>query len=399
MKTFTAILVLATATAALASCPNMCSGHGRCNEFDKCECFKYDGTSKDRRVMWTGADCSQRTCPYDIAFSDISTTSRMTYMSSGQSNIVALKPQTAFDGTPRSTTTFSSYLRVDAADYKLGESKTFNVRVYAVDTTAKMVSLQWKLAEQDTYSRVFKVPYTGVAGTVGKTGIDGAVELGRDYGTTATGCFGAPCPGSLDVSGLGATGVRVYVDAALVEANIAENNLYTFTVDYVDGKPYMAGNADSSHQEQECAGKGLCNRDSGRCECFNGYEGEACQRTSCPNDCSGHGVCQSESRFVADVGNTALTYKNRANGGAYDADKEFGCLCDVGYRGADCSQMECPSGADPLGGAGSLGLDSDWNVANALDCSGRGLCDYSTGTCQCFKGYMGERCETQTVFV
>lgn len=53
MKTITAILVAAAASAALASCPSMCSGHGACTTDDQCRCWK----------GFEGYDCSQRACP------------------------------------------------------------------------------------------------------------------------------------------------------------------------------------------------------------------------------------------------------------------------------------------------------------------------------------------------
>lgn len=32
----------------------------------------------------------------------------------------------------------------------------------------------------------------------------------------------------------------------------------------------------------------------------------------------------------------------------WDADKIFGCQCDRGFKGADCSLLQCPTGDDPL---------------------------------------------------
>merc|ERR1712146_762742 len=42
----------------------------------------------------------------------------------------------------------------------------------------------------------------------------------------------------------------------------------------------------------------------------------------------------------------------------WDADKHVGCICDLGYRGPDCSLQECPTGPDVmLGDGNSKGRD------------------------------------------
>ena len=37
----------------------------------------------------------------------------------------------------------------------------------------------------------------------------------------------------------------------------------------------------------------------------------------------------------------------------WDADKLYGCICDLGYTGYDCSLRVCPSGDDPLTTSGT----------------------------------------------
>jgi hypothetical protein len=140
------------------------------------------------------------------------------------------------------------------------------------------------------------------------------------------------------------------------------------------------------HTAVECSGRGECDRKTGVCACYDGYWGEGCRRTSCPNDCSGHGICQSLEQFAKDALAAGIT--NALYASAWDAPISFGCKCDNGFRGADCSLIECPSGTDPLGGNDSR---------HGRDCSGRGLCDFTTGLCTCFQGYTGEYCQTQTV--
>ena len=69
----------------------------------------------------------------------------------------------------------------------------------------------------------------------------------------------------------------------------------------------------------ECSNKGICDRGTGTCECFEDYEGSSCQRASCPNQCSGHGTCESIRELAAKDNNI---YE------LWDRDITYGCDCD-----------------------------------------------------------------------
>merc|ERR1712224_639624 len=77
---------------------------------------------------------------------------------------------------------------------------------------------------------------------------------------------------------------------------------------------------------------------------------------------------------------------------AWDTDMHWGCLCDQGYRGPSCALVECPSATDPLDANGRK-VYGCYGHISGMDCSGRGICDYSSGTCKCFSGYAGTACE------
>merc|ERR1719316_2299004 len=140
--------------------------------------------------------------------------------------------------------------------------------------------------------------------------------------------------------------------------------------------------ANEGHFYMECSNKGLCDRKTGTCDCFDGYTGTACARASCPNDCSGHGTCESIKELaemrsydtnahhaVTDVvAGKALDTSSTGCSAAepctvsdyselvqesysydlWDQDKTMGCKCDPVYYGADCSLKKCKYGVDPL---------------------------------------------------
>jgi len=399
--------------AGYSKCPNGCNGHGTCNQHDQCTCFNEDGAgveylASDQNI---GATCFQH--------------------------------KTA---TPCDAVTAASYsCKFDAkavlADGTVGECKRI-VKNVIVPSSVKQHH-EW-------------------------TGAD---------------CSRRTCPRDISWTGVG--------------PNVAT-------------KSHTCSHA----TEVECSDQGLCDRATGLCECFPGFTGSACQRTACPDDCSGHGTCRSNRDFAYDFGvakshqllqhvdtdrmfkeNYVATYTD-----AWDTDKMYGCLCDRGYRGANCALVECPSSNDPLddkcsteedkytvenfqvqkfAATGSLGwreayVDStsgeqipdkcstpanladatgnscrntagpvagatckftpavvavpekniaseearceqqgDWalyapgdknshfyngkvyacfGAMSGMDCSGRGICDYSTGQCACFSGYSGTAC-------
>jgi len=110
-----------------------------------------------------------------------------------------------------------------------------------------------------------------------------------------------------------------------------------------------------AHALRECAGRGVCDRSTGDCQCFPGYEGKGCRRTTCPNDCSGHGTCEYLREMRNDVGDHFKWTGNRPTGDQYafefpllwDAGKTRGCICDAKWHGLDCSIRMCPRGDYP----------------------------------------------------
>jgi hypothetical protein len=102
---------------------------------------------------------------------------------------------------------------------------------------------------------------------------------------------------------------------------------------------------DQAHTMATCSGRGVCIGSSGICKCNEGYFGLDCGSSYCPNNCNNHGSCMSLRHAAETYDGYLLNHTTSYN--LWDADTFFGCKCDPGWSGYDCSQRSCGVGADP----------------------------------------------------
>jgi len=381
---FLSLIGLAAIGSAVAYCPNLCSGHGKCGSQDTCTCYTYAGTTRgdyvgqyataDQDAAWTGADCSQRTCPKAYSFSGATP--------------YGLSASWAVTTAITATT-----------GYVIDITTTADLSGYSTFSTGSKIRIT---DSDDSYSGLYTIK--SVTNTAGTKLTITTYEVISSTIATATGA--------------------VYSQS--LESDSGSSIAYTTAT-----SDFGQWDANGAHNIIECSGQGTCDRATGECKCFPGYEGEACTRTACPNQCSGHGTCLSAARLSADAksvtGTTATETAfagnaNLAYSTAWDSNKHYGCKCDLGFRGPDCSLQECPSDYDPLNGCGGGKCNSGTTYTSKAgtstacanqgssdcgsgagyeqrDCSGRGICDYNTGVCKCFSGFFGEACNIQTILV
>jgi len=127
------------------------------------------------------------------------------------------------------------------------------------------------------------------------------------------------------------------------------------------------------HKYAECSNRGICDRQTGECDCFPGYEGRACKRTTCPNDCSGHGRCTNiqDLPYAAVPADYATGYFLPQDPKTFtyyewDKSKTRGCHCDPEWGDVDCSKRLCQYGTDVMDNRPDLAAPAKYQVQKIL---------------------------------
>jgi len=114
-----------------------------------------------------------------------------------------------------------------------------------------------------------------------------------------------------------------------------------------------ADGTNQAHYYAECSNKGVCDRKTGECKCFDGYEGKGCRRSTCPESCSGHGTCEYIDELAGDF------YDRRTGPGARHVDRSNNGMCywQLGTKycthdGTNCKNSDGSAASGPCAAAG-----------------------------------------------
>lgn len=429
------LLLLTIINYSVASCPNNCNQNGDCDKYSRCHCY----------ATYTGADCSQRNCPFGAAWSDEAIGTDIAHGQAECSNRGICDRKTGncdcmdgFTGSACERLTCHNRCNEKGICYSMHDlalrtRNSLSAR-YDYTTIWDADKIQGCYCDYPNFGYDCSLRQCPTGDDPLTTGQKNAVQLveciasGGSFVLHYNGKPSSWIPFSADAATVRKallvipelTDLKVTFSLPKAKACQIHSNIISieFTEQFGPQSPFVAqgdqvlqstggyinvyADGSTSHSDfngnkrqsvtgtkenDVCAGRGVCDENDGTCSCFNtngdeyassnGY-GVAGTRgdcgyvlsstltsvSSCPGviQCSGHGVCDTQS---------------------------YRCYCSEGWSGGDCSERVCPMGRS------WFSYPSKDNVAhfNYATCGDMGVCDKTTGKCQCRPGFYGEACE------
>ena len=391
---------------ANAMCPNSCSGHGECGQFDMCTCYR----------DFQGADCSMRTCPYGYAFV---TTPQ------GDLNGDGDRADNSWKRLSQSIQTFKINSDTITLNGPLrqkqdivGETNEHRGELSAGDWILVGSQVMEVTECKDSAATTAEVDSSN-SGGVKSGSSQGCDKIIIGWGVGDYEFLSSDAGRSWDHANRKDTaefGGRANEDWSgfpvykFLRTPARPGGTWEMWPGDFFGSGYHDGAEDEGHYYMECSNRGLCDRRSGECKCFPGFTGVGCTYEQCPNDCSGHGTCltvdQMRLRYPTIMNFTAATFKDynrvwlehdvtfsqqivagdfvkigdydaievklvenswlelvsefpetlppgtpvyrQSKYELWDAHKNRNCICESMWTGHDCSLRKCPFGDDPL---------------------------------------------------
>lgn len=430
--------ILAFLEYSAASCPNLCSGHGVCDQYFRCTC----------NSGFQGADCSERTCPFGNAWNDMAYATDLAHASAECSNRGLCDRATGLCACMENFGG-SACERMSCPNNCNGNGKCYSMNKLATQTR-----------DEDSNSFTYDTEHASV----------GVWDANKIYGckcdplyggydcserTCATGddplttgevneiqlikCIATEgnfylyykgYPSKIiahdateetvkaaleDIPALtevavtfsvpGASACRIQTNVikvefseqfgslsplvAVMDATMATSGAVTVAADgitsFTDSLNINTISVKGTKEDDLCANRGICMLADGTCTCFdaNGDTYASSDGYGAAGDRGDCGFISSGSTVSNCPGATSCS-----DNGVCD-ETTYTCSCNKGWEGGDCSQRSCPTGRS------WFSYPSEDNKAHFdyATCSNMGVCDLATGVCTCRENFYGQACE------